>query len=211
MRKLHLLAFVFIFAFCSTLTSRAQTQNISFDSVIFDVTNIGIFGGGQMNLANSNTSVFSLLRDGYLGAADSNKFGGQTLSLLSHYSGDLSLRGGYPGTINGNLYEKIYFSGSLRFDGGNYKLPTRYSRRRFTVTLPATLTGSLNGYAEPVFNSSPAPLFTSQLNLRGTVSVTLQVVSISIDPNGTSLTPLPYYRIHRIKYNFPNAAANFTE
>lgn len=205
MRKLFLITLTLTFVFCFRNIGQAQTVTLSANSVTVNANADDIrFSRAQFHLANLNTSIFARLREGYVGASPCGCFAGTTLNLKSQFGGESSIQGGNLGLVDGNLYERIFFSGNLTFDGGNYVLPTTYSRQRFTVTLPATLTGRLNGHKENQLSSPSPPFFTSQLNMQGTVSVTLQVNAIAINPNGRDLTKIPHYIIHRIKYNFAN-------
>lgn len=207
MQKFYLIVFSLVFFLCVGNASEAQSQDTN-NSVIVIADNINSFGGGQFNYSNQNTSVFGTLGDGNFGPGDCICYAGNTLSLRSGFSGSLSIRGGYPGLVNGNLYNRVFFEGSFALDGGNYVLPLRYSRSRFNVTFPATLTGFLSGYAENPFSQPTPPIFTSQLSLQGTVTVSLQVARLIVTPGGVTK---PYYKINKIRYDFPSTSQNVQE
>lgn len=202
MQKLFLVTIALALVLC--LGNTGQAQEIIPNNVIFSTDKISLAGGGKLHLASANTSVFAAL-DGYFAPAESNRFAGDSVNLSS-INIDTSIRGGYPGLVNGSLYDRVYFTGELRFDGGIYVLPARYNRRKFTVTFPATVKGTLSGFTEPLQNLPTTPIFTSQLNMQGTVSLTLQVTGIVVNRDPTN--PLPYYKIHRVEYSFSNTAQN---
>lgn len=205
MRKFYLIIFSLVFALCIGSSNNVQGQNTD-DSFIFDADDIIASGGGHFNYSNQNTSIFGRLRDGNFGPQQCNCVAGGTLNLRGLYSGN-SILGTYPGLVNGNLYKQVFYSGTLVFDGGSYVLPMRYNRSRFNVTLPATLTGSLTGYASSAFNQNPPPIFTKQFSLQGTVTVSLQVIRLLETTSGA----IPYYKIHLVKYNFPRTSQNMPE
>lgn len=203
MQKFYLIMFALVFVLCLGNASKAQGQNTN-ESFIFNANNISANGGGQFTYSNQNSSVFGTLLDGNLGPSECSCYAGTALNLRSQFGGTLSLRGGNPGLVNGNLYNQVFFSGSLVFNGGNYVLPFRYSRSRFNVTFPATLTGFLSGYTVNPFTQNSPPIFTSQLSLQGTVTVSLQVTKLIETPSGVK----PSYKIHQVRYDFPRAPQN---
>lgn len=200
MKKLYLILFTLAFLLSTGKAISAQSQ-INTDTVIFTADNISANGGGLFTYSNQNSSVFGRLLDGNFAPGNCVCYAGTPLSLQSIYGGELSIRGGNPGLVNGNLYNQIFFTGDLSFDGGSYVLPFRYNRSRFEVTFPATLTASLNTYTANPFSQLTLPISTSQFNLQGTVTVSLQVDRIVETPNGVK----PHFKIHQVKYNLSRA------
>jgi hypothetical protein len=206
MRKFYLMMFLLACLVWLGNASQTQAQNTN-ESFIFDMTDVRASGGGLFTYSYQNSSVFGRIRDGNSGPQQCECYAGTTLNLRSHYSGNLSIYGGNPGLVNGNLYNEVSYTGSLVFDGGSYVLPMRYNRSRLNVTLPATLTGNLNGHAASTFNQNQPLIFTTQFNLQGTVTVTLQVFGL----HQIGDLVRPYYKIHRVRYDFPRLTQNVQE
>lgn len=76
-------------------------------------------------------------------------------------------------TVN-EVTRDLYVRSNLTLTGQNVTIPNRSGRVYITVTVPATLTGSLVGYATNP--NAPGPVetvFTTPLNLRGYVTLSL--------------------------------------
>lgn len=196
-----------IFAFAlflasATLSSVALGQSVvDFDDVVFEATNINSNGGGLVTFTNSGSSVRTFVRDGIFGPGNCQPcFSGVNVGLGVSYTGNLSMPGGFSGTVGGQTYPTIYTSGGLQISASGFTLPKRYTRQKFTIEVPASLTGTLNGHTEnPQTNPAPA-FFTSTINMKGTALVTYQVGRIAPHPNGAS--HVPYYRIVKVLYRF---------
>ena len=204
MPKFYSIVYLLVFIFCIGSLNKVQSQTNN-EGVIFNADNISAAGGGLFTYTNQNSTVFGRLQDGNLGPGDCACYAGTTLKLQSRFEGSLSITGGNPGMVNGNLYNQIFFSGSLFFDGGSYVLPFRYSRSPRNITFPATLTGFLNAHTANPFTQIAPPVFTSQISLQGTVTVSLQVAKLLETPSGIK----PIYKILKVKYNFPRTSQSF--
>lgn len=202
MKRLYLIAFALVFAHCLGNTEKAKGQT-PYDSLTFNGNNIILTaGGGQFTFSNQNTSVSGFLRDGIFGPGNCMCFAGTTLNLRSVFMGNLSIIGGNPGLVSGNLYERIYFSGGLEFEASAYVLPFRYNRSRFTLVFPAKLKGTLTAHTENPHTSPAPPIFTTPLDLHGTVTVSLRMTGMAQTQDGSMK---PRFKIYYAKYDFPPA------
>jgi hypothetical protein len=78
-------------------------------------------------------------------------------------------------------------------EGGTVRIPYYFAKRRtFKITVPARLTGTMAGYPTPGF---PIPIFTTALNLSGTVTLVFN----RKEDGSTS----PIYALGSVTYNFP--------
>lgn len=82
-------------------------------------------------------------------------------------------------------------------------LPYSRSQRPFTITLPASLSGNLSGYASfPGGSQNPPPVFNEPLSFQGTVRVTLVLQGSPLSPGSYSITGRPFYSVQSIVYDF---------
>ena len=202
MRKKYSVLFILLFSLGFVSISHAQVSRVNFNEVVFDAYNINPSGGGLVHFGSSDSSVSAVLNSGIFGPGNCLPcFAGIPLNLRSFYSGNLSIIGGFSGTVNGASYAAVYTSGGLEFTAlSGYTLPRRYTRGKFTVTLPAKVTGVLNGHTENPYTFPAPPFFISQIKMNGSVAVTLKVVRIGASPNGSDI--VPYYQILRVRYTF---------
>jgi hypothetical protein len=97
-------------------------------------------------------------------------------------------------TVNG-VTRNMYIRSQLILNGGSLTIPHRFSRLPFTITVPATVTGRLTGFDRNPFVGDPGPpLFTTSVNLQGTVTLTLKLGFFSL---GSAR-----YSVKNIVYNF---------
>lgn len=205
MKKLIPALFAVLFLFISLITVKAQNESIdiNLERAVFNIENLSAGGGGPFVFSGSNSSLVGTVREGYLGPAQCNPcLSGNQIYLNSVYAGELSIMGGHPGMVNGTLYNTVYYSGSLNLSSNPVTIPNRFNRAKFTLTQPATLTGVINGYPANIFNTPAPMIFTSQLNLNGTVTVTLVPTGRMMLPDGARQT----FRIVSVKYDFSTAS-----
>lgn len=121
---------------------------------------------------------------------------GQTIRILDYITGSSALRqdAGFI-TVNGQAQATVFYTGSsLRFDGGTLRIPYYFAKRRtFKMTVPARLTGGIIGYPTP---GLPVPIFTSTLDLSGTVTL---VFNRKEDGSAS-----PTYNLGSVTYSFPS-------
>jgi hypothetical protein len=122
---------------------------------------------------------------------------GQTIRILDYITGSSALRqdAGFI-TVNGQAQATVFYTGSmLRFEGGTVRIPYYFAKRRtFKMTVPARLTGTMAGYPTP---GLPVPIFTTTLNLSGTVTLVFN----RKEDGSTS----PTYSLASVTYTFPAA------
>ena len=119
---------------------------------------------------------------------------GQTIRILDHITGRTALRqdAGFI-TVNGHPQATVFYTGDLKFEGGTVRIPYYFAKRRtFKITVPARLTGGMAGYPTPGF---PIPIFTTALNLSGTVTLVFN----RKEDGSTS----PTYALGSVTYSFP--------
>jgi hypothetical protein len=120
---------------------------------------------------------------------------GQTIRVLDYITGSSALRqdAGFI-TVNGQPQASVFYTGSmLRFEGGTVRIPYYFAKRKtFKMTGPARLTGTMAGYPTP---GLPVPIFTTTLNLSGTVTL---VFNRKEDGSAS-----PTYSLASVTYNFP--------
>lgn len=186
----------------------AQQENVDSERFVYESTRVGTFADGVFVYKNDNTSVSGKFLEGTtVGCGLCTA--GDTLYLNTSFMAS-PISAGHPGLVNGRLYKNVYFSGWIVFHGGEYTLPYRWTRGRFSVTFPATLTSLLNFHTEGFNYQNPTtPFYTKQLSLQGTVTATLEMIRIVPNPNGKGVTP--YFRLHEIKYDFSNNSQQITE
>jgi hypothetical protein len=121
---------------------------------------------------------------------------GRTIRILDHITGSTALRQdtGFI-TVSGHPHAAVFYSGDLKFEGGTVRIPYYFAKRRtFKITVPGRLTGPLAGYPSPGF---PIPIFTTNFNLSGTVTLVFN----RKEEGSTS----PTYALGSVTYNFPGA------
>jgi hypothetical protein len=119
---------------------------------------------------------------------------GRTIRILDHITGRTALRqdAGFI-TVNGQPQATVFYTGDLKFEGGTVRIPYYFAKRRtFKITVPARLTGGMAGYPTPGF---PIPIFTTALNLSGTVTLVFN----RKEDGSTS----PIYGLGGVTYQFP--------
>lgn len=120
---------------------------------------------------------------------------GQTIRILDHITGSSALRqdAGFI-TVNGQPQASVFYTGSmLRFEGGTIRIPYYFAKRStFKITVPARLTGNMAGYPAP---GLPVPIFTTTLDLSGTVTLVFNRVG-----DGFHSRP---YTLGSVTYKFP--------
>lgn len=121
---------------------------------------------------------------------------GQTIRILDHITGSTALRqdAGFI-TVNGQPQATVFYSGNLKFEGGTVRIPYYFAKRRtFKITVRGRLSGPLAGYPSPGF---PIPIFTTNLDLAGTVTLVF-----NRKENGS---PASTYDLAGVTYDFPAA------
>ncbi len=203
MRKYFLISLGIILFLGIGNSIKAQQNNSDSERFMFDSYRTGSTGAGVFVYKDANTSVSGELGRG-LFAYCVTCFAGDSYVLRSSFQeDDASFADGNPGLVNGRLYPNVYFSGSAFLNGGTYRLPYRWTRGRFTIIFPATLTSQLNFHTENFGYQNPTvPFYTKQLSLQGTVTATLEMTRIIVNPQGEGV--VPYFRLLDVKYDFSN-------
>jgi hypothetical protein len=196
MKRFHFLIFTFLFSLCFSNLSLAQTQSESF--LFTTTTSITVNTSGTFNYSRLDNSFFGRLQEGNFGPGDCVCLAGTDINLNSRFIGETSIYGGNPGLVNGVLYNQLYFSGELSLNGGTYRLPNRYTRQKFTVSRPATLTGYIRTHPTNPTSTPASTISTTEVNLPGTVTFSLRVTGLD-DSTGSVKTR---YKILSVKYQF---------
>jgi hypothetical protein len=199
MRRYFLISLNIILILGIGINIKGQQNNPESERFVYQSTRTGVFADGVFVYKDENTSVSGKFLEG---------FGGECVfctagTNISFYTSFLAspFLAGHPGLVNGRLYKNVYFSGSAVLNGGDYRLPYRWTRGRFTVIRPATLTGQLSFHSENFNYQNPTiPFFTKQLSLQGTVTATLEMTQIIVNPSGEGV--VPYFKLIDLKYDF---------
>lgn len=94
-------------------------------------------------------------------------------SLFDAFAGEDGLKYG-PATFNGTDYQQLYYTGQIRFSSDLFNIPEDSPIGEFTLTVPFTMTGNLNGYLlNPVIGNPGPAVFSVQLSGEGIASLTL--------------------------------------
>jgi hypothetical protein len=154
----------------------------------------GLLGGPHFDLRGAD---FQLSNDG----ADHGNCGpatscspcraGSKISLASTFAGDLGLGRGR-GTIRGQVYEPLYYTGALNFSG-SATTPAQAAEGSFTVDGEFSFLGSLRCYPNnPFVKIDPGSLiYDARLGGKGVATVTL-----SRSPGGLYFFKNVVYRFH---------------
>lgn len=200
MRKYFLISLGFLLFLGIGNNITAQLNNSDSERFVYQSTRTGSFADGVFVYKDADTSVSGRFLEGTGGSCYSSCVGGTDISFITSFQASPFLAGN-PGLVNGQLYKNVYFSGSATLNGGNYTLPFRWTRGRFSVTLPATLTSQLNFHSESFNYQNPTiPFYTKQIILQGNVTATLEMVRIGINPQGEN--SVPFFRLIDLKYDF---------
>lgn len=122
---------------------------------------------------------------------------GETLVFNSSFTGETGLGSG-EATINGVFYEKMYYTGQIRFVGSVILPSIETSSSTFFLDAPFTFSGNLNGYlGNPIIGSAGPAIFSTLL--RGQGIATLQFFT-SLRADGVRT-----FSWERTTYNFQPA------
>lgn len=190
MKLKYIHIFTILVAMIGFFVTKTNAQDFN-----FEVTNFSANSVGNFSYSSSNNNVTGILREGNMGIQARPLIGGSEINLNATFVGN-SIAGGNPGIINGVSYSRVYFSGQVEISSQTYRIPKRFSRQRTFVTLPVTLTATVNYHEQNPFVSSAPMISTEQLSLQGTVKFSVKVIGIT---NGK-----PEYAVKSCRYSFGN-------
>jgi hypothetical protein len=178
-----------LFVVCCLFTSAARADNIVltggfvnqyFDYHTFDFSGVGFRASGFGYFGNTPCEPCQA---------------GNVINLNDGFAGEDSFHSG-PATVNGTNYSLLYYTGAITLRTDSLVIPSDTSSL-ITITVPFTISGSLNGYLLNPAVGDPGPAIFS-MTLSGQGLAVFQLASFD-SPSGR------LYDFHSLTYNFQPA------